>query len=89
MVGIGTGTDIPSWSRCRNSSVSHKRSFGVAALAEPTNREVPLDAHAPHVVTETGLEPLDASGVVTPLLECLPSHGRIFAERDDHRLLPA
>ena len=42
--------------------------------------ELPVDAHAPHLVTDTGLEPFDASDVVTPLIECLPSHGHIFAE---------
>jgi hypothetical protein len=41
---------------------------------------VPVDAHAPHLASDTGLEPLDASDVATPLIECLPSHGHIFAE---------
>jgi hypothetical protein len=56
------------------------REVGVAALPEPTDGEVPVDAHAPHLASDTGLEPLDASDVATTLIECLPSHGHIFAE---------
>jgi hypothetical protein len=49
------------------------REIGVASGAKATDREVPVDAHAPHVVGDSTSEPFDASDVVTPLLECLPS----------------
>ena len=55
------------------------REVGVAAPAEPTDGELPVDAHAPHFVDAPVCERFDASGVVTPLSECLPSHGHIFA----------
>ena len=38
------------------------------------DREAPVDAHAPHVVGDSTRERFDASDVVTPLLECFPSH---------------
>jgi hypothetical protein len=57
------------------------REVGVAALAEPTDGEAPVDAHAPHLVdANSASELFDASDVVTPLIEYLPSHGHIFAE---------
>jgi hypothetical protein len=59
------------------------REVGVAALAEPTDGEVPVDAHAPDRVRDTGMAPFDASDVVTPLIERLPTHGHIFAEGHD------
>jgi hypothetical protein len=51
------------------------RQIGVAAPTEPSNRELPADAHAPHLVGDTGLVPLDTSHVVTPPIERLPTHG--------------
>jgi hypothetical protein len=49
--------------------------ISVAALAETTDREVPVDTHAPHPVdASSASEPFAANDVVTPLLECLPSH---------------
>jgi hypothetical protein len=41
---------------------------------------VPVDAQTPHLASGAGLEPFDASDVVTPLIKYLPSHGHIFAE---------
>ena len=39
-----------------------------------TDREVPVDAHAPHIVGDAASERFDAGYVFTPLPECLPSH---------------
>jgi hypothetical protein len=50
------------------------REISVAPGTETTDREAPVDAHAPHVVGDSASERLDASDVVTPLLERLPSH---------------
>src|SRR5207248_11583296 len=50
------------------------REISVAPRAETTDRMVPVDAHAPHVVGDSASERFDASDVVTPLLERLPSH---------------
>ena len=50
------------------------REISVAPGTETTDREVPVDAHAPHVVGDSASERFDASDVVTPLPECLPSH---------------
>src|SRR5207249_11879231 len=50
------------------------REISVAPRAETTDRMVPVDAHAPHVVGDSASERFDASDVITPLLECLPSH---------------
>jgi hypothetical protein len=57
------------------------REVGVAAPAEPTDRELPVDAHAPHLVDANSAgERFDTGDVVAPLIECLPSHADIFAE---------
>src|SRR5215469_3661518 len=49
--------------------------ISVAALTETTDRAVPIDAHAPHPVdANSASQLLAANDVVTPLLECLPSH---------------
>jgi len=51
------------------------REISVAALAETTDRWVPVDAHAPDLVdADSASERFDANDVVTPLPECLPSH---------------
>jgi len=50
------------------------REISVSPGTETTDREVPVDAHAPHVVGDSARERLDASDVFTPLPECLPSH---------------
>jgi hypothetical protein len=51
------------------------REINVAALAETTDREVPVDTHAPHPVdASSASERFAANDVVTPLLECHPSH---------------
>jgi hypothetical protein len=56
------------------------REVGVAALAEPTDGELPVDAHAPHLIDPNpASERFDASDV-TPLVEYLPAHSYIFAE---------
>src|SRR6185436_780898 len=54
------------------------REISVAPGTETTDREVPVDAHAPHVVGNSASEWFDASYVFTPLPECLPSHWRHF-----------
>ena len=54
------------------------REISVAPGTETTDREVPVDAHAPHVVGDSASEWFDASYVFTPLPECLPSHWRHF-----------
>jgi hypothetical protein len=51
------------------------REVSVAAGAETTDREMPVDAHAPHLVdANSASERFDTSDVAAPLLECLPSH---------------
>ena len=56
------------------------REISVAPGTETTDREVPVDAHAPHVVGDSAGERFDASYVVTPLPDCLPSHWRHLRE---------
>src|SRR5690606_18593785 len=46
----------------------------VAPDAATSDRELPVDAHAPYVVGHAACESLDANDVVTPLPERLPSH---------------
>src|SRR5205807_10249755 len=41
---------------------------------ETTDREVPVDTHAPHVIGDSASERFDASDVLTPPPECLPPH---------------
>src|SRR4029453_9912195 len=50
------------------------REISVAPGTETTDREVPVDAHAPHVIGDSASEPFDASEVFTPPPERLPSH---------------
>src|SRR5262249_20864759 len=50
------------------------REISVAPGTETTDREVPVDAHAPHVIGDSASERFDASDVFTPPPECLPSH---------------
>jgi len=50
------------------------REIRVAAGAEPSDRDLTTDAYAPHVVGDPASEPFDASDILTPLVECLPSH---------------
>jgi hypothetical protein len=52
------------------------REIGVAPSTETTDRAAPVDAHAPHVVGDSAGERFEASGVFTPLAECLPSRSR-------------
>jgi hypothetical protein len=61
------------------------REVGVAAVAEPSDGKVSVDAHTPHLVGDTGPEPVDASDVVTPPIEYLPPHGPIFASSRDRQ----
>ena len=61
------------------SSVSHARSASLLAPRRPTAR-CPSDTHAPHVVGYSASERFDASDVVTPQPECLPSHRHLCAE---------
>ena len=53
---------------------SDLRRISVAPGTETTDREVPVDPHAPHVVGDSASEAFDASCPFTPLPECLPSH---------------
>src|SRR5215470_8684519 len=48
--------------------------ISVAPGTETTDRQPPVDAHAPHVVGDSASEWFDASDVVTPLPKCRPSH---------------
>jgi hypothetical protein len=50
------------------------REISVAPGTETSDREVPMDERAPHVVGDAANEWFDASYVFTPLSECLPSH---------------
>jgi hypothetical protein len=50
------------------------REISVSPGTETTDREVPVDPHAPHVVGDSASERFDASDVSTPLPECLPPH---------------
>src|SRR5262249_12087203 len=52
------------------------REISVAPGTETTDREVPVDAHAPHLVGDSASERFDARDVFTPLPECLPSDRR-------------
>ena len=45
----------------------------IAAPAEATDGELPVDAHAPHLVNASGSERFDPSDVVAPPVECLPA----------------
>ena len=54
------------------------REISVAPGTETTDREVPVDAYAPHIVGDSASQRFDASYVFTPLPECLPSHWRHF-----------
>ena len=73
---------------CRRDRHRHAQTFTVEVLekiglppeisvapgTETTDRTVPVHPHAPHVVGDSASERFDASDVVTPLPECLPSH---------------
>ena len=61
-----------------SQQVGLPREISVAPGTETTDREVPVDAHAPHVVGDSASEWFDASHVFAPLPECLPSHWRHF-----------
>jgi hypothetical protein len=50
------------------------REISVAPGTETTDGQVPVDAHAPHVIGDSASERFDASDVFTPVPECLPSH---------------
>jgi hypothetical protein len=54
--------------------------ISVAPGAEAANRKLPVESHAPDVVGDSTSERFDTSDVVSPLLECLPSHWDIFAD---------
>jgi hypothetical protein len=49
------------------------REISVAPGSETTDRKVPVDAHAPHIVGDSTSERFDASGVDTPPRDCFPS----------------
>jgi hypothetical protein len=48
------------------------RKISVTPSSEASNRKVSIDAHTPDVVGDSSREPLDASDIITPLLEALP-----------------
>ena len=50
------------------------REIRIAPGTKTTDREEPVDAHAPHVVGDAASERFDANDIVPPLLQCLPSH---------------
>src|SRR5262245_48180849 len=50
------------------------REISIASDTETSDREVPVDAHAPHVVGYSARELFDASDILGPLFECFPSH---------------
>ena len=50
------------------------REVRVAPRTETTDRKASVDPHAPHVVGDAASERFEASDIVTPLRECLPSH---------------
>src|SRR4029453_11616907 len=54
------------------------REISVAPGTETADRQVPVDAHAPHVVGDSASEWFDASYVFTPMSESPPSHWRHF-----------
>jgi hypothetical protein len=60
--------------------------IGVASGPKATDSEAPVESHIPHVVGDSASEGFDASDVVTPLLECLPSrcHRRSRVAFDVH-----
>jgi hypothetical protein len=68
VVGIGTGTVEA------NEEPGLPREISVAPDTATSDRELPVDAHAPHVVGHAASERFNAGDVITPLLECLPSH---------------
>jgi hypothetical protein len=75
-----------------SQQVGLPREIGVAATAETTDRKLPVDAHALHLIdSNSASERFDSSDVVTPLLECLPSHrcycGEETAERQVFSIL--
>ena len=50
------------------------REISVAPGTETSDREVPVDAHAPHVIGDSASKRFHATDVFTPPPECLPSH---------------
>src|SRR3954453_20184117 len=83
LVGIGTGTVIPSRSRCRNSSVSQPRS----ASLRPPSRATPSCPLTRKLQTSLTPPPVSRSTRATSLLHWLsashPTH-TIFAEPRDY-----
>ncbi len=61
--------------------LSLPREISVAPGTETTDREVSVDAHAPHVVGDSDSERFNASDIATPLLECVPSHRQHLTPR--------
>jgi len=75
---VGEQPAVRRWDRHRHGQAVTVEVFeelglpceiSVASGAKATDREVPVDAHAPHVVGDSASEGFDASDVVTPLLE--------------------
>ena len=58
--------------------------ISVAPETATTDRAVPVDAHDPHVVGHSASERFDERDVVTPLLECRPSHWPHHSLRASH-----
>ena len=53
---------------------------GFTSSPEPSNSQLPVDAHAPHFVDAPASERLDPSDIVTPLIERVPSHSHHLRE---------
>jgi hypothetical protein len=79
---VGEQPAIRRWDRHRHGQAVTVEVFeelglpceiSVASGAKATDSEAPVDAHAPHLVGDSASEGFEASDVVTPLLECLPS----------------
>jgi hypothetical protein len=51
------------------------REISVTPATEATDREMPVDAHAPHLIdANSASERFNTRNAVAPLLECIPSH---------------
>jgi hypothetical protein len=48
--------------------------ISVGPGAETSDRDLPVDANAPHVVGDSTGKWFDANGTFTPLPQCIPSH---------------
>ncbi len=54
------------------------REIRITPIAETSDREASLNAHAPDVIGDSASERFDANHIVTPLPERLPAYWRHF-----------